>query len=101
MVIVGPYEHHSFILPWCVTHTACVCLARLALSVVVERGRRTCRRREAGAHVVQITIEAAAGGPCLEALEAALRAAKPARLVIGAFSAASNMCARIDGHCAR
>jgi len=59
-VLIGPYEHHSNILPW----------------------------RESGARVVEIA-EAAGGGPDMAALGAALAAAKG--LVIGAFSAASNV----------
>ena len=61
LVLIGPYEHHSNILPW----------------------------RESGAEVVEIA-EAATGGPDLAALEAALIAAK-GRCVVGAFSAASNV----------
>ena len=60
-VLLGPYEHHSNILPW----------------------------RESGAAVVEIP-EAAGGGPDLAALEAALAAAGGG-LAIGAFSAASNV----------
>lgn len=62
VVLVGPYEHHSNILPW----------------------------RESGAEVVEIT-EAADGGPDLADLEAALREAGAAALKVGAFSAASNV----------
>jgi selenocysteine lyase/cysteine desulfurase len=61
LVLLGPYEHHSNILPW----------------------------RESGAEVVEIT-EAANGGPDMAVLKAALIAAK-GRRVIGAFSAASNV----------
>lgn len=61
LVLIGPYEHHSNILPW----------------------------RECGAEVVEIA-EASMGGPDLTALEGALRAAK-GRRIIGAFSAASNV----------
>ena len=61
LVLIGPYEHHSNILPW----------------------------RETGAEVVEIG-EAATGGPDMAALEAALEAAK-GRRIIGAFSAASNV----------
>ncbi|MCP1335293.1 aminotransferase class V-fold PLP-dependent enzyme [Futiania mangrovi] len=61
-VLTGPYEHHSNILPW----------------------------RESGAEVVEIP-EAAGGGVDLEALEAALKDASGADLVVGAFSAASNV----------
>lgn len=61
LVLLGPYEHHSNILPW----------------------------RESGAEVVEIA-EAATGGPDMTALEAALLAAK-GRRVVGAFSAASNV----------
>lgn len=64
LVITGPYEHHSNILPW----------------------------RESGAEVIAIS-EAAAGGPDLEQLQAALADAA-GRFVIGAFSAASN----VTGH---
>jgi selenocysteine lyase/cysteine desulfurase len=60
-VILGPYEHHSNILPW----------------------------RESGAEVVQIQ-EASGGGPNLEELEVALAGAKR-NPVICAFSAASNV----------
>ena len=62
IVFIGPYEHHSNILPW----------------------------RESGAGVVEIA-EAATGGPDLVALDAALRAAAPGALMVGAFSAASNV----------
>jgi selenocysteine lyase/cysteine desulfurase len=61
LVLIGPYEHHSNILPW----------------------------RESGA-CVQRLPEGANGGPDLSALKAALDAAK-GRLVVGAFSAASNV----------
>ncbi|GHA35499.1 aminotransferase class V [Devosia pacifica] len=59
-VLIGPYEHHSNILPW----------------------------RESGAHVVEVP-EAAEGGPDLDCLEQTL-ATLHGRRVIGAFSAASN-----------
>ncbi|MFS3134744.1 aminotransferase class V-fold PLP-dependent enzyme [Gluconacetobacter sacchari] len=62
VVFIGPYEHHSNILPW----------------------------RESGAEIVEID-EAAEGGPDLAQLAAALAAAGPDRLKIGAFSAASNV----------
>lgn len=61
LVLIGPYEHHSNILPW----------------------------RESGAEVVEIP-EATEGGPDLVVLRAALEAAA-GRLVVGAFSAASNV----------
>ncbi len=61
VVLVGPYEHHSNILPW----------------------------RESGAEVIAID-EAPGGGPDMAALEAALVATE-GRLRIGAFSAASNV----------
>jgi selenocysteine lyase/cysteine desulfurase len=60
-IIIGPYEHHSNILPW----------------------------RESGAEIVEIE-EDAAGGVSLTHLESALRGAKE-RPVICAFSAASNV----------
>ncbi len=60
-VILGPYEHHSNVLPW----------------------------RESGAEIVQVQ-EASGGGPDLHELEVALTDAK-GRLVICAFSAASNV----------
>jgi selenocysteine lyase/cysteine desulfurase len=60
-IIIGPYEHHSNILPW----------------------------RESGAEVVEISEHPAGSGPDPEALDAALRDAKG--LVICAFSAASNV----------
>jgi selenocysteine lyase/cysteine desulfurase len=62
IVFVGPYEHHSNILPW----------------------------RESGAEVVEIA-EAPSGGPDLDMLDAALAEAGPESLRIGAFSAASNV----------
>lgn len=62
VVFIGPYEHHSNILPW----------------------------RESGAEVLEI-CEAESGGPDLEALEEALGAVEPERLKIGAFSIASNV----------
>lgn len=61
-VLIGPYEHHSNILPW----------------------------RESGAEVIEIA-EAAAGGPDRAALAAALERVRGRMLVIGAFSAASNV----------
>ena len=61
LVLIGPYEHHSNILPW----------------------------RESGAEVVEIA-ECPKGGPDMAALKAALIAAK-GRRVLGAFSAASNV----------
>ncbi|WP_171210002.1 MULTISPECIES: aminotransferase class V-fold PLP-dependent enzyme [unclassified Ruegeria] len=62
VVLIGPYEHHSNILPW----------------------------RESKAQVVEIP-EGPAGGPDLNALEAALRAHAGSDLLIGSFSAASNV----------
>lgn len=61
VVLIGPYEHHSNILPW----------------------------RESGAEVIEIP-EAATGGPDPVQLQARLTAAA-GRPVIGAFSAASNV----------
>ena len=61
LVLIGPYEHHSNILPW----------------------------RESGAEVIEIP-EAVNGGPDLLALEAALKGGE-GRLIIGSFSAASNV----------
>ena len=61
VVFIGPYEHHSNILPW----------------------------RESGARMVEIA-EAAGGGPDMAQLETALIAAGDA-LKIGTFSAASNV----------
>ena len=62
VVLVGPYEHHSNILPW----------------------------RDAGAEVIELP-EGPLGGPDTEALESCLRRNEGADLVIGAFSAASNV----------
>ncbi len=62
VVFVGPYEHHSNLLPW----------------------------RESRAEVVEIP-EAPQGGPDLDALAAALVAHADADLKIGAFSVASNV----------
>ncbi|NIZ12829.1 aminotransferase class V-fold PLP-dependent enzyme [Phaeobacter sp. HF9A] len=61
VVLIGPYEHHSNILPW----------------------------RESGAEVIEIP-EAEAGGPDMDILRATLSAHK-GRRVIGAFSAMSNV----------
>lgn len=61
-VLVGPYEHHSNLLPW----------------------------RESGATVTEIP-EGDSGGPCLDALGCALDEAAGADLTVGAFSAASNV----------
>ena len=62
VVFIGPYEHHSNILPW----------------------------RESRAEVVEIP-EDAEGGVDLAALEAALLQHADADLKIGSFSAASNV----------
>ncbi|MEO9528844.1 aminotransferase class V-fold PLP-dependent enzyme [Roseibium sp.] len=62
LVVIGPYEHHSDILPW----------------------------RESGAEVIEIG-EAHDGGPDLDELETVLRAASGQRLIVGAFSAMSNV----------
>ncbi|MFN4059415.1 MAG: aminotransferase class V-fold PLP-dependent enzyme [Paracoccus hibiscisoli] len=61
LVLIGPYEHHSNILPW----------------------------RESGAEVIEIA-EGPTGGPDLADLAAHLAAAGP-RPVLGAFSAMSNV----------
>ncbi len=61
-VLIGPYEHHSNILPW----------------------------RESGAEVQELP-EDAKGGVDLDALEKALTAFEGADLIIGSFSAASNV----------
>jgi len=61
-VLIGPYEHHSNILPW----------------------------RESGAEIFEIP-EAAEGGPDLLVLRQALESLKDRALVVGAFSAASNV----------
>lgn len=62
VVLIGPYEHHSNILPW----------------------------RDSKARVVEIP-EAADGGPDLDALAAELDAHSGSDLLIGSFSAASNV----------
>lgn len=62
VVFIGPYEHHSNILPW----------------------------RESRAKVVEIP-EGESGGVDLAALEQALKAHKTSDLMIGSFSAASNV----------
>jgi len=61
VVLIGPYEHHSNILPW----------------------------RESGAEVIEIR-EAQTGGPDMAALKCALQAGA-GRPMLGAFSAASNV----------
>ncbi|MEQ3624798.1 MAG: aminotransferase class V-fold PLP-dependent enzyme [Celeribacter sp.] len=62
LVLTGPYEHHSNILPW----------------------------RETGARIRTI-VEAPGGGVDLADLESALEAAKGCDLIVGTFSAASNV----------
>ena len=62
VVLHGPYEHHSNILPW----------------------------RESGALVVEIA-EGTCGGPDMAALQDALAAHAGADLLVGAFSAMSNV----------
>ncbi|WP_300071694.1 aminotransferase class V-fold PLP-dependent enzyme [uncultured Ruegeria sp.] len=62
IVLIGPYEHHSNILPW----------------------------RESKAQVIEIP-EASGGGIDLQVLEDTLSANSGADLVIGSFSAASNV----------
>lgn len=62
VVLTGPYEHHSNILPW----------------------------RETGAEVIEIP-EGRRGGPDSDALAAALEETRGAALVIGTFAAASNV----------
>jgi len=62
LILIGPYEHHSNILPW----------------------------RESGAEVIEI-LEAENGGPDLDHLTAVLEAHAKTRAIIGAFSAASNV----------
>ncbi|WP_412565174.1 aminotransferase class V-fold PLP-dependent enzyme [Thalassobius sp. MITS945101] len=62
VVLIGPYEHHSNILPW----------------------------RETKARIIEIP-EAEAGGPCMAMLEQVLHDNKDSDLVIGSFSAASNV----------
>lgn len=62
VVLSGPYEHHSNILPW----------------------------RETGAGVIEIG-EAATGGVDQDHLKQALQRAQGAALIVGAFSAASNV----------
>ncbi|MGS4884500.1 aminotransferase class V-fold PLP-dependent enzyme [Roseibium sp. MB-4] len=62
LVVLGPYEHHSDILPW----------------------------RESGAEVIEIN-EAADGGPDLVELDAVLTEKAAGRLTVGAFSLMSNV----------
>lgn len=62
VVLIGPYEHHSNILPW----------------------------RESGAEVIEIA-EAKAGGADQNDLRKALQDSQDAALVVGSFSAASNV----------
>ncbi|PVA06214.1 aminotransferase class V-fold PLP-dependent enzyme [Thalassorhabdomicrobium marinisediminis] len=62
VVLTGPYEHHSNILPW----------------------------RETGAEVIEIA-EAVGGGVDLSDLDRALRDAQGAARIVGTFSAASNV----------
>lgn len=62
VVLIGPYEHHSNILPW----------------------------RESGAEVIEIA-EAAGGGADQDVLRRSLEETQGAALVVGSFSAASNV----------
>lgn len=62
VVVIGPYEHHSNILPW----------------------------RESGARVIEIP-EAPTGGPDLQVLDDVLADHAGADLLVGSFSAASNV----------
>jgi len=62
VVICGPYEHHSNILPW----------------------------RETGAEIVEVA-EAPHGGVDMDHLAASLDMARGADLIVGTFSAASNV----------
>lgn len=62
VVLVGPYEHHSNLLPW----------------------------RESGAEVIEIP-EAPAGGPDMAVMEQVLLGAIGADVLVGAFSAVSNV----------
>lgn len=62
VVLIGPYEHHSNLLPW----------------------------RESGAEVIEIN-EGPQGGPDMAALSKALDQANGAHVIVGAFSAASNV----------
>lgn len=62
LVLSGPYEHHSNILPW----------------------------RESGVDIIAIP-EADGGGPDLHALKAVLEAEQHRTKIIGSFSAASNV----------
>jgi len=61
VVLIGPYEHHSNILPW----------------------------RESGAEVIEVP-EAEGGGPCMSSLSQTLERVN-GRPIVGAFSAASNV----------
>ena len=61
-VLVGPYEHHSNLLPW----------------------------RETGAQVIELP-ESVQGGPDLTVLESLLQEHQTADCLVGAFSAASNV----------
>ncbi|TYC51374.1 aminotransferase class V-fold PLP-dependent enzyme [Rhodobacterales bacterium] len=62
VVLIGPYEHHSNLLPW----------------------------RESGADVIEVP-ESARGGVDMAALEALLAENRDAGLLVGAFGAASNV----------
>jgi len=62
VVLVGPYEHHSNLLPW----------------------------RETGARIIEVS-ESIHGGPDLDDLAEHLRIHQAADLVVGTFSAASNV----------
>lgn len=62
VILIGPYEHHSNILPW----------------------------RETKARLIEVD-EAPEGGPCMTQLTAILQENSDSDLIIGSFSAASNV----------
>lgn len=62
VILIGPYEHHSNILPW----------------------------RETKARLIEVD-EAPEGGPCMTQLTAILEENSDSDLIIGSFSAASNV----------
>ncbi len=66
-VLIGPYEHHTNILPW----------------------------RESGAQVIEVD-EAEDGGVCLSDLQKRLAGLKGHDLIVGSFSAASNVTGQLS-----
>lgn len=97
LVIVGPYAHHSNLLPWCgpaslaLATALCVCArARLGGGCGVEPFPGGCRI-ESCAEVEFVGEAAVTGGVDMEQLQCVLERNRHRPLVVGAFTAASNI----------